>query len=344
MIEMARLASQERLGYYPTPQVVVDLIKSCLMRSGEGKVRIYDPCAGTGDAVAQIANHLQAESFGVELDKKRAEQAKKVLGKVIHGDSFRVSVRSGSMSCLFLNPPYSYDEGGRFENKFLAHTASSLQTGGVLVLIISIRSLNMAMTRYLASWFNDMRLTLFPRDEFERFKQIVILGRKRKEALLNNEALKDLEEARAQLFKGYVPWLELTPGCCKYDVPPSVLPEKLFHFRNLEMTGEEMISELAEDGFDREMFDLVVRRNGNVKIRPAAPLRKGHLAILVASGMTDGLVEKNGKRLLIKGTVRKEKVKTVETDENVEIATERDVLKIEIVGLDLKNGELFSIQ
>lgn len=263
---------------------------------------------------------------------------------MIHGDSFRVSVRSGSMSCLFLNPPYDWDESSRLENKFVAHTVPSLQTGGVLVLIISIRSLNLTMRRYLASWLNDVRLTLFPKEEFDRFRQIVIFGRKKKDAVLNKEALKDLDEASAQLLRDYVPWLELTPECCKYNVPVAVLPDRLFHFRNLEMTPEEMIGELVDDGFEREIFDLVVRRNGNVRIRPAAPLRKGHLAILVASGMTDGLVEKNGKRMLIKGTVRKEKVKTVETDETTEIITERDVLKIEIMGLDLKSGELFSIQ
>lgn len=60
---MARIASKEKLGFFPTPQVVVDLVKSCIERSGNGKVRVYDPCAGTGDAVAQIATHLQAESL-----------------------------------------------------------------------------------------------------------------------------------------------------------------------------------------------------------------------------------------------------------------------------------------
>ena len=48
--------------------------------------------------------------------------------------------------------------------------------------------------------------------------------------------------------------------------------------------------------------------------------------------------------MLIKGIVKKEKVRTVETDETVETVTERDVLKIEIVGLDLNSGEVFSIQ
>lgn len=341
---MARLASQAKLGFYPTPPVVVELINSCLEKGNPGKARLYDPCAGTGDPAAMIANRLQIESYGVELDQNRAKQAMSKLTKVIHGDSLRVSIKAGSISCLFLNPPYSSDEGARLENKFIAHTAPSLQTGGVLVLIISIRSLNQTMRRYLASWFNDVRLTLFPRDEFERFKQIVIFGRKRRDAVLNKEALKDLEEASAQLFKDYVPWLELTPECCRYEVSPASLPEKFFHFRNLEMSPEEMIGELTGDGFEHEIFDLVVKRNGNVRIRPAAPLRKGHLAILVASGMTDGLIEKDGKRLLIKGTVRKEKVKTVETDESVQTITERDVLKIEIMGLDLKSGEIFSIQ
>jgi hypothetical protein len=105
-----------------------------------------------------------------------------------------------------------------------------------------------------------------------------------------------------------------------------------------------MVEEVERDGIEKEIFELVVKRNGNVKMRPAAPLRKGHLAILVASGMTDGVVEKDGKRMLIKGTVKKEKIKTVETDDSTEKITETDVLRIEIMGLDLKTGDLFSIQ
>lgn len=335
---MARLASQERLGFYPTPQVVVELIKPCLVRGGDGAVRIYDPCAGLGDAVAEIATHLQAESFGVELDKNRAEQAKTRLSKVIQGDSLRVSIRGGSISCLFLNPPYDFDEGGRLENKFIAHAAPSLQAGGILVLVISIRSLNRAMVRYLASWFTDVAVRKFPEKEYEAFKQIVVFGKKKGAGVVDGEIAQMLEESRS----GNVP--ELLDEALLYTVPSASLADRYFHFRNLEVSPEEMVQEVEEDGFDKEIFELVVKRNGNMRIRPAAPLRLGHLAILVASGMTDGLIEKNGKRLLIKGTVRKEKVKTVEVDETMETVTERDVLKIEIVGLDLRTGEIFSIQ
>jgi SAM-dependent methyltransferase len=335
---MARIASKARLGFYPTPLSVVEVIKPCLVR-GEGKrVRIYDPCCGTGEAISILANHLQAESFGVELDKNRAEQAKTRLDKVIQGDSLRVSIRGGSISCLFLNPPYDYEEGGRLENKFIVHTAPSLQAGGILVLVISIRSLNRQMVRYLASWFTNVAVRKFPEKEYEAFKQIVVFGKKKGAGVVDGEIERMLEDCRS----GDAP--ELSDEGLLYTVPCASLPDKHFHFRNLEVSPEEMVQEVGEDGFEREIFDLVVKRNGNMRIRPAAPLRKGHLAILVASGMTDGLVEKNGKRLLIKGTVRKEKRKSVECDETTETVTETDVLKIEIVGLDLKIGELFSIQ
>jgi len=335
---MARLASQEKLGFFPTPPIVVELINSCLERSNPGKARLYDPCAGKGDAAARIANRLQIESYGVELDRKRAEEARSKLTKVILGDSLRVSVRSGSISCLYLNPPYSYDEVGRLENKFIVHTAPSLQPGGILVLVISIRSLNRAMVRYLASWFTDVAVRKFPEKEYEAFKQIVVFGKKKGAGVVDGDTERMLEESRS----GNVP--ELSDAALLYTVPSASLPDRYFHFRNLEVSPEEMVQEVEEDGFDKEIFELVAKRNGNMRIRPAAPLRKGHLAILVASGMTDGLIEKNGKRLLIKGTVKKEKRKSVESDETTETITETDVLKIEIVGLDLKSGELFSIQ
>jgi hypothetical protein len=335
---MARLESKQKLGYFPTPPIVVEMIKPFLARGSGGKVRLYDPCCGPGEAVSQLAIHLQAESFGVELDKNRAEQAKARLSKVIQGDGLRVSIRGRSISCLFLNPPYDFDEGERLENKFIFHTASSLQPGGILVLVISIRSLNRAMVRYLASWFTDVAVRKFPEKEYEAFKQIVVFGKKKGAGVVDGDTERMLEESRP----GNVP--ELSDEGLLYTVPSASLPDRYFYFRNLEVSPEEMVQEVEEDGFDKEIFELIVKRNGNMRIRPAAPLRKGHLAILVASGMTDGLIEKDGKRLLIKGTVRKEKRKSVESDETTETITETDVLKIEIVGLDLKSGELFSIQ
>lgn len=161
---MARIASQEKLGFYPTPQVVVELIKSCLGRAGDGRIRIYDPCAGVGDAVAQLASDLQAESYGVELDTKRAEQAKKNLGRVIHGDSFRVSVRGGSMSCLFLNPPY-----------YFATEASTITTSDFLIPLLKKKQPSFIDLPRLGTFFAFVSHNLFHKPSYSvRLGQIII--------------------------------------------------------------------------------------------------------------------------------------------------------------------------
>jgi len=46
-----RLAAQAKMGYYPTPPLVVSLISGILIRSSPGKIRILDPCAGEGHAL-----------------------------------------------------------------------------------------------------------------------------------------------------------------------------------------------------------------------------------------------------------------------------------------------------
>ena len=148
---MARLASKEKLGYYPTPPEVTDLIQAWLARGGAGKIRVFDPCCGMGTAAAAIATHLQAESYGVELDAIRASQAKELLKTVIHGDALRASIKPESVSCLFLNPPYDTLDGGRLEDKFLSVHVPSLMTGGILVLVISVGSYSEWMGKFLSA-------------------------------------------------------------------------------------------------------------------------------------------------------------------------------------------------
>ncbi len=61
-----RLAAQAKMGYYPTPPMVVSLITGILVRDGPGKIRIFDPCAGEGHALNEIKDSLQwdAHRFG----------------------------------------------------------------------------------------------------------------------------------------------------------------------------------------------------------------------------------------------------------------------------------------
>ncbi|MBW1953775.1 MAG: class I SAM-dependent methyltransferase, partial [Deltaproteobacteria bacterium] len=43
---MARLASQAKMGYYPTPPGVVEHVKTGLVLPGPGLYRLLDTCCG----------------------------------------------------------------------------------------------------------------------------------------------------------------------------------------------------------------------------------------------------------------------------------------------------------
>jgi len=61
-----RLAAQMKMGYYPTPPTVTELIVSMFIGSAGGPIRIIDPCAGEGTAIKLLGEKLNAETFGIE--------------------------------------------------------------------------------------------------------------------------------------------------------------------------------------------------------------------------------------------------------------------------------------
>ena len=80
---------------------------------------------------------------------------------------------------------------------------------------------------------------------------------------------------------------------------------------------------------------------GDQRTRPLMPLRRGHLAMLVAAGFLDNLaLEADGRRVLVKGRTGKEKVLAEET-ENTEVYREK--LKTTVVALDLDSGDITDI-
>jgi type I restriction-modification system DNA methylase subunit len=61
-----RLAAQMKMGYYPTPPIVTELIASMLVDALRGPIRIIDSCAGEGTAIKLLGERLNAETFGIE--------------------------------------------------------------------------------------------------------------------------------------------------------------------------------------------------------------------------------------------------------------------------------------
>ena len=77
------------------------------------------------------------------------------------------------------------------------------------------------------------------------------------------------------------------------------------------------------------------------RTRPLMPLRRGHMAMLVAAGFLDNLVlEAQGRRILVKGRTSKEMVLVEDTPQK-EVHRER--LNTTVTALDLDDGEIADI-
>jgi hypothetical protein len=205
---MARIASKAVAGYYPTPEHLISRIaKLIAVKPSAEPIRfaMVDPCAGDGAALFALAGALfdgealaagWAILYGCELEASRYEA---LNGRrwatripmhhmdVVKGDAFglrwsRVSEyghqRDGA-TLLYLNPPYDLDPvHGRLEERFLTRFASTLAEGGVLVFVVPYYALA-ASARSLATQFADLRCFRFPEPDFEVFKQVVLVARRR---------------------------------------------------------------------------------------------------------------------------------------------------------------------
>ena len=50
-----QIAGTEKMGYYPTPSKTLDLLRGALAAGAGAALRILDPCAGEGEALAAVA-------------------------------------------------------------------------------------------------------------------------------------------------------------------------------------------------------------------------------------------------------------------------------------------------
>lgn len=210
---MARPESLALGGYFPTPPNLIAMIAKLVDMTAvlQSKKRtnqyytIIDPVAGTGDAVFDLGHQwwpgLNTSCITVtfpklylcEMEYGRYEQIyQKVTtqlerNKAVHGcrgDAFYLTwgdTPAGHI--LFLNPPYDVDrEYGRLEHRFLSRFTNCLIPGhGILIYIVPFYALAVSAT-HIAEQYADVHCFKFPEPEFQVFKQVVLVGRRRKTA------------------------------------------------------------------------------------------------------------------------------------------------------------------
>lgn len=150
--------------------------------------------------------------------------------------------------------------------------------------------------RYLSSHYWDLRCWAFPSPEREVFDQVVLMGRRRAEPHQDDYAEQQVREWS---------WGEpdtLTSNDYACFSPPLVTPgDILFTTRTVDPIAA--VAEARKTGLwtSKEVRDSLWPALDS-RTRPLMPLRRGHLAMLVAAGFLDNLVlEADGQRVLVKG-------------------------------------------
>jgi hypothetical protein len=333
-----RLEAKIKMGYYPTPLSVVERIRSFL-KFPEDNVNLFDPCCGEGLALKNLKGDAKAFTYGIELDEYRADQAKSNLDHVIKGSYEDARVSNNAFSCLFLNPPYDWDipnkqeASDRTEKVFLKGTLRYLQPSGALIYIIPQRRLSNDIAKILSYRFEDFNVFRFPDDEYEEFKQIVLFGSKKQEAVLNEreyDRLKIIPQRDLQ----EISYAEKPV----YHLPPSG-PVSLF--RSSLIDEEELEKELGSS-----ILWNRIKGNGDVGDdymgRPPLPLHKGHLGLLLANGCLDGVVGEGKDRHIVRGKVEKviSRYEEYEGDTKIERDVESYRVSIKILK---KDGEILTL-
>lgn len=331
---VGRLMNQIKLGYYPTDPDNIDLMLWGITFPDGITTNLLDPCCGCGKALRQLAQGNNCYTYGVELDQSRAEEAQTRLHRVGFGSFFHSTVSHDAFHLLFLNPPYLSvlnSNGGksRHEKRFLIESIHTLMLGGLLIYVIPYYRLTTDICRVLVDNFDDLTVWRFTDAEFKRFRQVAVMGvRKRKAA----ESGDSLWLERFAVSPETIPSLaELSEG--RYALPAvqtevSVFKGEIFNERELEQQLRR--SNSFEQLMARSELDSGVKH-------PLLPLSIGQIGLIGGSGMINGLIECEHPHI-IKGRI----VKVVHTESEDKFSTEGRHMGAEIREV-ITNKMIFNI-
>jgi len=313
-------------GFYPTDSETTARILSALTPCTNSEMRILDPCAGEGVALAECKQHLGVnitQAFGIEYNEKRAWHAKAKLDRCIYADLQNCVISRRSFGLLFLNPPYGdlvadkaetgfvQNHRPRLEKLFYQLSVSALQLNGILVLIIPVYSLDKELSHWIAHNFDDVEVFAAPE---QRFKQIVLFGKRTSSDNLHNPRLhnagtsiKSVKDKLIQIGLGEIPAPEL-PSVWNFDtykIPAA--PQTEVKFFTSRLDARQLAVEIDNNPGLWDQFHQRFGSNIMPPRRPLMSLSEWHLALSLAAGQVSGIVTStDGRIYIIKGDTYKD--------------------------------------
>lgn len=328
---MPRLESIVKAGFYEFPQQHLDAVAT-LVAPGRG--RLLDPCAGDGTALAHLSTAWKLEAFANELDKARALECIQKFGAAhaVEGDLYRLRASQEGFNALWVNPPYSEnfsdDDERRRELDMLKHSWKWAQRGGLVFWVVYQHHVTVKAAQWLSRRCKTVDVWGIPGKHLGEYSQVVVVGQVGKP---------DDDHA---VFQHIIKQAE-TPKPLEAQASPIYeLPEPRT-LKQLIFLPDQMTAALAES-LARErgvqtltaFQELVAPPPPMEKIRPVMQPRSGQMAMVLASGLFNGLVlntDVHG-RVAVKGTlVVDERMVRTEVEGEGENKIEREIYKIKPV-------------
>lgn len=309
---------------------------------------ILDPFAGEGEFVATFKDLITEDKvtyphlIANELETNRYEKINNdVRIDEVYNGAFEDlnQIPSNSISLLLYNPPYGNTNGVRNVKHYLQmiidrkliHNSINTKgyTNGWIVMVIRKDDLLDTLPLIVSNFeINKRCLYKVHKEEYEKFKQFVVFAQLRKEPIDMNHALKATSiqnemqeltnlinsepEFNGKMFEEYMslpdlPYLDMKANheyvSNNYNVIHS----------DLNNSNWKWIKELTQ-----------LKDFSEITIDKALPPKVGELSNIIASGMINGEIYKDGKlsHIVVGGTankMREDSEKT--TDENGESVT-----------------------
>lgn len=278
-----RLAAQVKGGFYPAHEKAVEYAASFLQPPVGGQFTILDPCAGEGVAIRRLSELLGCSpdlTYGIELDDSRSGVIHAALPDahvLAPADFFGCRANLGSFSFIWLNPPFDYSYGGhRVEEQFLRRATDWLVPAGVMALVCpeDVVGEYSDARQHFTRCYESVTVVPFP-ESYRPFGEVVVFGHKR----IRPEADRVL---------GWKAWESVQAATgFRYQFPSSNGPRL---FQKVEPTETEWQRLLAGSPL-RSFLQSSPER---CVPSPPLPLGIGHVALLLASGHLDGVVQPVG--------------------------------------------------
>lgn len=303
---VGRLMNNIKLGYYPTDPDNISLILRGIHFPEGVTTNLFDPCCGCGRALRQLAQGNNCYAYGVELDESRAEDAQTRLHRVGFGSFFHSRISHEAFHLLFLNPPYLSvinESGGRsrHEKRFLIESIPTLMYGGLLIYVIPYYRLTPDICRVLVDNFDELTVWRFTDSEFKKFKQVAVLGIRKKR---DTELQDTLWLEQLACSPAGIPLLTQLPES-RYALPAQ--PMTVNTFKGERFNQKELEQQLRKSDSFAQMMARSELDSG-VK-HPLLPLSISQIGLIGGSGMINGLIECDTPHI-IKGRI----VKVVRTE------------------------------